>query len=155
MNRTLLALAVLFVACDGTEPTDDPINGDPITAAPTDEPTVEPDDTLWEDQTFGERQGTMAAEVLPAMTASFSAVNPVYENMNCGTCHGPGAADGSFAMPNADLLPIDPMNLPQGPIADFMLATVVPEMAALLDTTPFDPATGEGFGCLGCHPAAQ
>lgn len=36
---------------------------------------------------------------------------------------------------------------------EFMLNVVVPKMAALLAQKPYDPATGQGFGCFGCHPA--
>ena len=28
----------------------------------------------------------------------------------------------------------------------------VPEAAAMLDMEPFNPETGQGFGCFGCHP---
>lgn len=32
-----------------------------------------------------------------------------------------------------------------------MAEVVVPAMAEAMGETPFDPATGEGFGCAGCH----
>jgi hypothetical protein len=39
-------------------------------------------------------------------------------------------------------------------MSDFMLKQVSPTTASLLGKAPFDPKTGEGFGCHGCHTAA-
>lgn len=39
----------------------------------------------------------------------------------------------------------------QPEVTTFMAEVVVPAMAEALGEPPFDPATGEGFGCAGCH----
>ena len=36
-------------------------------------------------------------------------------------------------------------------VMEFMMQKVVPEMAGTIGMQPFDPKTGEGFGCYGCH----
>jgi hypothetical protein len=36
-------------------------------------------------------------------------------------------------------------------LAKFMSEKVSPQMAELFGKKPFDPASGEGFGCAGCH----
>ena len=36
-------------------------------------------------------------------------------------------------------------------MAEFMGTKVSPQMAEIFGKKPFDPATGEGFGCGGCH----
>ncbi len=138
--RFLLPLVslVLFAGCN-PEPTE-----------PT-EPVVE---LTWADMDFAERQAFMASDVMPAMQDAFAAYDATrFETLTCATCHGAGATDGTFSMPSDDLFPIDFANFPTGAGADFMNDVVVPEMADLLDMDAFDAATGEGFGCLGCHPA--
>jgi len=40
---------------------------------------------------------------------------------------------------------------PKPQVAQFMAQKVAPEMAAVLGKPPFDPTTGKGFGCMGCH----
>jgi hypothetical protein len=58
-------------------------------------------------------------------------------------------------MPNSELWPIDFADFPTGAGADFMSGEVVPQMTELLGAEPFDSSTGEGFGCLSCHTAAE
>jgi hypothetical protein len=36
-------------------------------------------------------------------------------------------------------------------VSKLMVEQVMPKMLEVLGTTPFDPATGQGFGCNGCH----
>ena len=38
---------------------------------------------------------------------------------------------------------------------EFMSQKVSPQMAEIFGKKPFDPATGEGFGCNGCHKIAM
>ena len=104
----------------------------------------------WPDKTADERQAYMQAVVLPDMQAEFENHDSSYATMNCATCHGSGASS-NFAMPNPDLPVLDPKDWPTGATATFMNDTVVPTMANLLDADPFDPKTGQGFGCYGCH----
>ena len=81
-----------------------------------------------------------------------------FGEMKCATCHGAGAADGSFKMPNPGLpkLPMDPrgfkaLSASQPKTFEFMAKHVEPTMADLLGVPPFDPKTMKGFGCFDCH----
>ena len=48
-----------------------------------------------------QRTEFMKREVLPKSKAIFVAFDEKkYKDMDCATCHGDGAADGSFEMPN-------------------------------------------------------
>lgn len=76
----------------------------------------------------------------------------------CVLCHGDGVKDGSFTMPNPQLPKLDAtpagmkaLRAKHAKIFDFMSKQVVPTMASLLGQQPFDPKTGQGFGCLECH----
>lgn len=123
---------------------------------PTKTDTATQVDLTWQEMDFDQRLAYMSSDVLPDMQASFADHDPDrFETLTCGTCHGSGADDGSFAMPSDTLVPIDFAAYPDGPDVSFMETQVVPEMAALLDQEPFDPNTFEGFGCLGCHPAGS
>ena len=132
MSRRVSVLFVLMLGCNA--------ESDPLPES-------------YQDMTFEQRQQYMTETVLPTMKAEFEAVDASYSSMNCATCHGDGATDGTFSMPNGGLAALDVNAWPTDPPVDFMTNTVVPTMADLLDEDPFDASTGEGFGCFGCHPA--
>jgi hypothetical protein len=117
---------------------------------------------VWKDMNADQRQTYMKDVVLPKAKEIFVAFDPKYSTMDCVTCHGDGAADGSFEMPNAKIKPLpnseeafiawvskDPE---AGRYAGFMAEKVEPLMADLLNEKPFDPKTKTGeFGCTACH----
>jgi hypothetical protein len=106
-----------------------------------------------------QRMGFMKQTVFPKMKDDFTGYDAKhYADMNCKTCHGDGATDGSFKMPNAKLPPVPATPdgfkklLAKKPAAcKFMMEKVVPDMASLLSEQPFDMKTMQGFGCHGCH----
>src|ERR1043165_5443315 len=61
---------------------------------------------LWKDMNLEQRTTYMKDVVLPKATELFSTQNPKYQSMTCETCHGDGATDGSFEMPNKKLPPL-------------------------------------------------
>jgi hypothetical protein len=101
----------------------------------------------------------MKHTVFPKMKDEFTAFDGKrFADMNCKTCHGDGASDGSFTMPNAKL-PVVP-GTPDGfkkltakkpEISKFMMEKVVPDMASMLGEPAYDPKTQQGFGCHDCH----
>ena len=101
----------------------------------------------------------MKSTVMPKMKDEFSAFDAKrFGEMNCKTCHGDGAADGSFKMPNAKLPPVpatkegfEKLMKKKPEICKFMMEKVTPDMAGLLGEPAYDPKTQQGFGCHGCH----
>ena len=113
----------------------------------------------WAGMGFKDRQKYMQNTVEPAMRKLFQEFDSKrYANFGCSTCHGKNQVAVSSKMPNS-LPPLDPAKMPdpasanayEAKFAKFMMQKVVPEMATLLGDEPFDPGTGKGFGCFGCH----
>jgi hypothetical protein len=124
-------------------------------------PTVGATSAAYSEMTFTQRAVFMNDVVLPEMTKTFAAFDAKFADMTCATCHGDGAADGSFAMPNPKIAPLpsteeafaeyvkDPEHARW---SQFMEGQVWPQMAGLLGTPMFDPATQtDGFSCHNCH----
>lgn len=137
-----LALPLALAACGG-EDTDNNNNNN---TAPLG----------WADLDAAARGAYMASDVLPRMTTVFQEFDATkYPSLTCDTCHV-GSTTNGFTMPNPDLpkLPMDlgPVFTSSPAVANFMAMQVVPEMAALLELEPFDPATGTGdISCFTCH----
>ncbi|HTQ42200.1 MAG TPA: hypothetical protein VMI75_05525 [Polyangiaceae bacterium] len=126
----------------------------PATAAP---PAPGPGD--WDKWSHEQKLAWMKAAVMPKMKDLFSSFDSAkYGDMKCKTCHGHGAEDGSFKMPNPDLpkLPKTPdgfkkLAKDKGKIMQFMKEQVLPTMAGLVGEQPYDPKANSGFGCMECH----
>ena len=146
MRTTLAALLLAAVAACGSKSSS--------TTPPPSGPVA------WKDMNADQRHEYMKSTVLPAMKETFVAFDAEdFGSMDCKTCHGPGADDGSFEMPNPELMPLDFSKMDQldeehQKVAKWMGETVLPKMADLLGEKPYDPATQQGFGCLGCHTMA-
>ena len=109
----------------------------------------------WADMEHDERMAHMAEVVLPRMQAVFEGHDPErFSTFGCATCHGSGANDGSFVMPNPALPQLDAANL----YKKHRKAT--PDMVKLM-WKHVEPTMGEalavtyGFGgaisCHNCH----
>lgn len=176
------AVAVLFAACGGGTPPADTIDtAVPTTAEPSatsePEPSSEPapsaapsasaassasasasasaPSSTFDALSHEQKVAFMKDSVIPKMGEIFKAYDgKKYAKINCGTCHGPGAREGKFEMPNASLPKF--ADFPEAmkknkKATEWMASTVLPEMAKLLGEAPFDPATKQGFGCFNCH----
>jgi hypothetical protein len=119
----------------------------------------------WEHMTVAEKKKYMKTKVLPEMKKAFIAYDAkTYKKMNCATCHGDGATDGKFKMPNPKLPKLPPPTAgsdfeklkKEKPDAIKFMATVVkPKMAALLGLPEWSPQVTTGFGCYHCHTKAE
>jgi len=160
-NGQLLAGLLVFacVACAETTPAAPPPAATPSVAA---KPAAS-HELGWAEMGKQDRIDYMKAVVLPRMKQSFVNFSPDrYSRMNCMTCHGDSAADGSFKMPNPRLpkLPSTPdgfkkLAAEKPAVMDFMKNEVKPRMAALLGKQEYNPETNSGFGCMECHTMAQ
>lgn len=172
-----LALAALF-ACEKAPapPEAPPSEPEPVVAEPgvkaesASAPAAEPAQESapaspqmeFDEMMAGERMEYMKSTVLPKMKAVFQAGDPKeFAEVNCKTCHGSRAEKGNFKMPNEEILPLDASDgfadeaKAHPAMMKFMGEKVVPEMAALLGESPYNPETHEGFGCFGCHTKAE
>jgi hypothetical protein len=157
---------LLVAACGGkSEPaaeTTPPVTETPATPeTPPAAETAPPADLPFKDMSHEQRIAFMKQSVMPTMKPLFQEYDAKrYGELNCKTCHGAGAADGTFKMPNPALpvLPSpdkfaafakDPKNQPA---IKFMAEKVKPTMARLLQKSEYDPKTNQGeFGCNACH----
>jgi len=186
MNRTALAcILVAFclpAACGGGAPAANPpvapvpTDTGAASAAPTDTSTVAgaapaassaapaapagpPGPGDWDKWSHDQKLAYMKSTVMGAEKTLFGGFDSSkYGDMKCNMCHGPGAADGSFKMPNPALPKLDAtpagfkkLATDKAKIFQFMMKQVEPQTAQLLGEQPFDPKTNTGFGCFNCH----
>lgn len=122
-----------------------------------DVPPVEQQEPLtpgaWDGMDFAERARFMSEVVMPAMRPLFvESDSQRFASFTCASCHGQGAADGSFAMPSSDLpalggppASVDDEHMQR--VTDFMRNIVKPKMAELLGQPE--------LRCGRCHPSAS
>ena len=161
---TTLAMTLVTMSCGGSEPS--PAQPQPTTEAPPTQPSPT-EAPAWKDMNHDQKMEHMKKVVFPAMKTEFAAVDAErYGSMTCGTCHGDGATSGTFKMPNPSLPRLTvadsfKKHMDKSPeVTKFMMQTVVPKMAEMLGTHPYDPKTQAGLGCFACHlpdetPAAK
>ncbi len=164
------SLTLGLSACDkGAQPAA-PADATPATPAAADSVAATPAEdgadtdpgapgVKWADKSFKQRQEYMGITFLKAQKKSFKAHDEAqFSGFKCQTCHGDDMKETNFAMPTDSLFPLnakDPVGAAMEydeAITKFMVEQVVPESAKLLDMEPFNPETGQGFGCFGCHP---
>jgi hypothetical protein len=122
-------------------------------------PPAPPGPGEWDKWSKDRKKAYMKDAVLPKMAPLFHDYDAKrFAEAKCTTCHGAGAKDGSFKMPNPGLpkLPATPAGFKmlhdKHPKAvEFMSTQVVPTMAALVGEEPYDMKTQTGFGCFECH----
>jgi hypothetical protein len=115
----------------------------------------------WETMNYEEKEWYMVGKVHPVMRQVFQSLDAQKyegEKFECAPCHGDNAAERKYKMPNPQLSAVPQYGSPSwkqmenAKIVKFMYQRVTPSTAALLGKKSFDPSTGEGFNCWGCHP---
>jgi hypothetical protein len=153
-HPTLLSLSLAVLAACGSSSTPPP-----QTPAPAAAPAAP---VAWKDMDATQRETFMKEVVMPRSKELFVAFDPKSASMDCKTCHGDGATDGTFEMPNPKIKPLP--NTPEafmawvskdaeaGRYAEFMATKLEPAVAEMLQLEPFDPKTNTGeFSCGNCH----
>jgi mono/diheme cytochrome c family protein len=113
----------------------------------------------WAHASVAEKKKYMKSTVLPEMKKAFQEYDAkTYKKFTCATCHGDGATDGKFKMPNAKLpkLPTAQegfmaLQKKKPDAVKFMGTVVKPKMAGLLGLPEWTPQKMDGFGCYQCH----
>jgi hypothetical protein len=155
----VLAAFSLLAACGGGGEETPPPATPSAPAASAASAATQPGPGDWDKWTHEQKLAWMKAGVMPKMHDLFAGFDGSrYGAMTCKTCHGAGATDGKFTMPNADLPKLDPSPAGFADLAktkaktfDFMMKQVVPTMASLVGEQPYDMKTNSGFGCFECH----
>lgn len=170
MKKLSLLLVLASISCGGGNeampPAASPSASPAPTAAPAASATPSGDGAVaWENMNKQQRGKFMRENVMPKMKELFAAHDGKrFAKVSCGTCHGAGAADGSFKMPNPQLPPLpatkekfEALGKKHPETMKFMATQVRPEMAKLLGEKEMDPANPQagGFGCMDCHTMSQ
>jgi hypothetical protein len=116
--------------------------------------------TPWSKKTREQRMDWMGLEVFPKMRAAFTDHDAEkFSAFACQTCHGSDMEMVDFKMPNDKIFALSKTDTLtkardfDANMTEFMTERVVPEMAQLLDTKPYDPETNTGLSCFNCHPS--
>jgi hypothetical protein len=115
-------------------------------------PVVPP--SVWSaDMPKEQKAAFMKARVVPTMKPVFQSQNPTrYAEFACKTCHGLEFKDPKAFLPTLTVKDGKITAFAEKPeLAKFMEERVVPNMASAMGMPPFDPKTGQGFGCHNCH----
>lgn len=117
------------------------------------------EEVAWADMDRDQRLAYMGGTVLPWAKETIEGVegHNGTVTVTCGSCHGPDMEANDYAMPSSPVA-LDPNDMPPpeaSALVGVMYTDVVGGMAGLIGQEPFDPSTGEGFGCFGCHPFAE
>lgn len=166
------AVAAVGLAACGAPPSAAPSPSAPAAAAPPTAvalatcpsaiPTVDrPHDGAWATWTHEQKLAYMKEAVLPTEAPLFREYSATrFGELTCRSCHGAGADDGSYKMPNPALPKLAPGNLfemekTKPRVFRFMYDVVTPRTAALLNKPEWSHKTMSGFGCFACHPLAD
>lgn len=153
LPRSLFMLCLLLPACDrGTKPANPPSETPPATET---QPKAPHDRTLaFHDLDKDGKMARMTQVVMPDMGPVFKAFDAKrYAGFDCATCHVNHAHHPKDGLPKLVFSNggYEKLVAEQPEMMKFMGEQVLPAMVTAMAETPFDPATGQGFGCNGCH----
>jgi hypothetical protein len=170
MVQRLVLTATVFVALAGCEksstPTTPPpgdtagaVGGDDGAAADGGDTEPGAPSVAWADKSFDQRKEWMGVEVYPKMKAAFREYDAnEFKSFTCETCHGDDGKEKKYEMPTDSIYPLPAEGYIEAAMAydekvtKFMVDKVVPDVAAMLNMEADTTGSGQGFGCLSCHP---
>lgn len=147
-SKTARITALLAVALAATR----------LGVADTELPLPAKDD--WRYLSFEKKHEQMTFVVHPAMMRRFQTF---YETqapeLTCVSCHGENPEKAGYDMANSALIALSAekvraLYVERAEVTDeqaFMRDSITPTMARLLGVAAYDPETGLGFSCFGCH----
>lgn len=148
LPRALL-LSSLLLACDrGTPP------ATPPTETPKAQPKAPHDRSIaFHDLDKQGKMDRMTEVVMADMAPVFKGFDGKYAAFDCSTCHVNHAHHPKDGLPKLAFSNggYEKLVAEQPEMMKFMGEQVLPAMVKAMAETPFDPATGQGFGCNGCH----
>jgi hypothetical protein len=157
----LLTLATIDAAGCASPRQDAPVAHEPAPPAPaaSSTPIAPPGPGEWTTWTHEQKLAYMRTTFIDEERKIFASWEPVrFRNLECRTCHGIGAVNGTFAMPNKDLAHLIPgkegyqeLLTHEPELFTFMQKKLVPETARLLGLPAFDMEKHTGFSCYQCH----
>jgi hypothetical protein len=155
MKTFVLFASLLVAACGGkSSPTTTP-TGDGTGSADSGSAVAKPlPDVPFESLDHDQRIQFMKEVVVPTMEPLFKGHDAKkYAEFGCKTCHGPGAEQGKFEMPNDGLPKLFGPSMPKFKKEDleWMGKEIKPTMAKLLKEPEYSDENPKGFGCLECH----
>jgi hypothetical protein len=118
----------------------------------------------WRHLSFEQRHEQMTFVVHPIVAEHYQEFYATEAPMlTCRSCHGKDAERHRYQIaytPIDDLKPsrVRELYLPGAEVSDeqrFKRDVITPLMARLLGVPAYDPQTGRGFSCLGCHPREE
>ncbi len=158
--RSALLVACLVACSHASAP---PATPPPVTFTPRAGlpplPPVGDNKMGWPTWSHERKLAYMKDTVMAAEREIFTRFEPYrFASMTCETCHGEGARDGTYKMPNPDLPHLTggaggftELAKTEPEALRFMSAVVAPETAKLLGYPQFDMARHVGFSCYQCH----
>ena len=118
----------------------------------------------WQFMSFEKRHSAMTFLIHPSMMERFQQYYKTdAPELTCESCHGAGAEAVGYEMANTKLVNLDPNRVRRLYLDDaeltneqlFKRDNITPAMARLMGVAPYDPKTGLGFSCFGCHPREE
>ncbi len=152
--KTLALFASLMLAACGSKTTTTTTTATPAGGGSGDVAKAPLPDVPFDSLDHDQRIQFMKEKVVPTMEPLFKNHDAKkFAEFGCVTCHGEGAKEGKFDMPNEKLPKLfgPSMSKLKKEDVEWMGKEIKPTMAKLLQQPEYSEENPKGFGCLECH----